>query len=133
MAHDQPRENRRDEGVEASELYTELHRKYIVALQEKRNTFGTRHVSAPPRQLVLRRAADGLTGRVCAGRAEYAVTEHLRMSGIYWGLTAMYLMSAVHEMKAEEIVEWLMQCQHPSVPAPAPLAIHTHEKPMFRH
>ena len=59
-------------------------------------------------------AADGLTGRARAGRAEYAVTEHLRMSGIYWGLTAMHLMSAVHEMKAEEIVEWLVQCQHPS-------------------
>ena len=86
--HDKPRQSVGDkEGATAKgaqKLYLELHRKYIVELQEKRNTF------------------------------EYAVTEHLRMSGIYWGLTAMHLMSAAERMKGDEIVEWVVQCQHPS-------------------
>ena len=29
---------------------------------------------------------------------EYIMTEYLRMSGIYWGLTAMDLMSQLHRM-----------------------------------
>ena len=36
------------------------------------------------------------------------------MSGIYWGLTAMYLMSAEDQMKGEDIVEWVVKCAHPS-------------------
>jgi hypothetical protein len=38
------------------------------------------------------------------------------MSGIYWGVTSMYLLSAVDEMNTSDIVEWLIKCQHPSVP-----------------
>ena len=37
------------------------------------------------------------------------------MSGIYWGLTSMYLMSAEDQMKGADIVEWVVQCGHPSV------------------
>jgi geranylgeranyl transferase type-2 subunit beta len=45
---------------------------------------------------------------------EYCVTEHLRMSGVYWGLTAMDLMGRRHEMPCDEIVEWVMKCGHPN-------------------
>ena len=38
------------------------------------------------------------------------------MSGIYWGVTSMYLLSAVDEMNTSDIVDWLIKCQHPSVP-----------------
>jgi geranylgeranyl transferase type-2 subunit beta len=39
---------------------------------------------------------------------EFAVTQHLRMSGVYWGLTAMALLGRdlSVEMNGDEIVEW---------------------------
>ena len=67
------------------ELRIELHKLYIVGLQAKKASF------------------------------EYAATEHLRMSAIYWGLTSMDLMFAKDMMACDEIVAWIMKCQHPSV------------------
>jgi prenyltransferase beta subunit len=69
----------------ALDLKIELHKSYIIGLQSKKSSF------------------------------EYAATEHLRMSAIYWGLTAMDLMSAKDMMACEEIIAWVMKCQHPSV------------------
>lgn len=43
---------------------------------------------------------------------EYVATEHLRMSGIYWGLSAMALMGREIEMQVGEIVDWVLKCQH---------------------
>lgn len=44
---------------------------------------------------------------------EYLVTQHLRMSGVYWGLTAMALLGK--DLKAEAsyagMVDWIMACQ----------------------
>ncbi len=34
------------------------------------------------------------------------------MSGAYWGLTAMDLMGHIADMDANEIVAWLLKCQH---------------------
>ncbi len=73
----------------APELKTDLHKSYIASLQSKKASF------------------------------EYAATEHLRMSAIYWGLTAMDLMGAKEMMACDEIVSWVMKCQHPSVIASA--------------
>ena len=44
---------------------------------------------------------------------EFIVTQHLRMSGVYWGLTAMSILGRdlKTEMKTDEIVEWLLTCQ----------------------
>ncbi len=42
---------------------------------------------------------------------EYYVGEHLRMSGVYWGLMAMDLMQKLHEMPLANIVDWVLQCQ----------------------
>jgi geranylgeranyl transferase type-2 subunit beta len=67
------------------ELKIDLHKAYIASLQSKKASF------------------------------EYAATEHLRMSAIYWGLTAMDLMGAKDMMACDEIVSWVMKCQHPSV------------------
>ena len=71
-------------GNAARGLLVELHRKYVVSLQEKKDTF------------------------------EYAVTEHLRMSGIYWGLCSMDLLSDIKSMDCEGIAKWVMECQHDS-------------------
>jgi len=42
------------------------------------------------------------------------VTEYLRVSGVYWGLTAMSLMNRLHTMKEDEVLEFIKTCQHPS-------------------
>ncbi|MCO5557715.1 hypothetical protein L7F22_011286 [Adiantum nelumboides] len=45
---------------------------------------------------------------------EAVLTEHLRMSGAYWGLTSMDLMGHLAEMDKEAIISWLLRCQHES-------------------
>lgn len=44
---------------------------------------------------------------------EYLVTQHLRMSGVYWGLTATALLGK--DLKEESsyigMVEWILSCQ----------------------
>ena len=69
----------------APDLKLDLHKSYIVGLQSKKSSF------------------------------EYAATEHLRMSAIYWGLSAMDLMFAKNLMLCDEIAAWVMKCQHTSV------------------
>lgn len=41
------------------------------------------------------------------------MTEYLRMSGIYWGLTAMDLMGQLEVMNKSEVLEFVRNCQHP--------------------
>uniref|UniRef100_A0AAR2LXH8 Geranylgeranyl transferase type-2 subunit beta n=1 Tax=Pygocentrus nattereri TaxID=42514 RepID=A0AAR2LXH8_PYGNA len=43
---------------------------------------------------------------------EYTLSEYLRMSGIYWGLTVMDLMGQLHRMNREEIIDFIKSCQH---------------------
>lgn len=44
-------------------------------------------------------------------RFEYWATEHLRVSGIYWGFVAMGLMSALQEMDLPKAVDFILKCQ----------------------
>lgn len=34
------------------------------------------------------------------------------MSGMYWGLTAMYLLGRLEEMDQIAIIDWVLRCQH---------------------
>ncbi|XP_056096909.1 geranylgeranyl transferase type-2 subunit beta isoform X3 [Rhinichthys klamathensis goyatoka] len=43
---------------------------------------------------------------------EYTLSEYLRMSGIYWGLTVMDLMGQLSRMNREEIIDFIKSCQH---------------------
>ncbi|KAK3599249.1 hypothetical protein CHS0354_012857 [Potamilus streckersoni] len=43
---------------------------------------------------------------------EYCMTEYLRMSGIYWGLTVMDLMGQLDKMNKQEVLDFVHQCQH---------------------
>uniref|UniRef100_A0A4W3IJH9 Geranylgeranyl transferase type-2 subunit beta n=1 Tax=Callorhinchus milii TaxID=7868 RepID=A0A4W3IJH9_CALMI len=43
---------------------------------------------------------------------EYCMSEYLRMSGIYWGLTVIDLMGQLHRMNKEEILQFVKSCQH---------------------
>ena len=47
---------------------------------------------------------------------EFVVSQHFRMSGVYWGLTALCVLGIdIHkEMDMEPLLEWLMSCQDPS-------------------
>jgi hypothetical protein len=40
------------------------------------------------------------------------MTEYLRMSGIYWGLTVMDLMNSLDKMNKDEVLDFVKQCQH---------------------
>ena len=44
---------------------------------------------------------------------DYNITEYLRLSGVYWGLTVMDLMKSLHRMNKKEVLEFIGQCQHP--------------------
>ena len=43
---------------------------------------------------------------------EYYITEHLRMSGVYWGLAAMETLDASNKMKIDELIEFALSCQN---------------------
>ena len=47
---------------------------------------------------------------------EYFVTQHFRMSGVYWGLTSLSIMGKDLrlELNVDEIVDWVMACYHPN-------------------
>ena len=42
---------------------------------------------------------------------EAVVTEHLKLNGIYWGLTAMFLLGREGEMDREGILAFVAACQ----------------------
>lgn len=39
------------------------------------------------------------------------MTDYLRMSGIYWGLTALDLMNNLHTLPEKEVIEFIKECQ----------------------
>ncbi|KAK0168901.1 hypothetical protein PV327_002659 [Microctonus hyperodae] len=41
----------------------------------------------------------------------YCMTEHLRMSGMYWGLTALDLMGHLDNTSKDEVLEFISRCQ----------------------
>ena len=41
---------------------------------------------------------------------EYWVTEHLRVSGAYWGLTALRLMRPLGAAETAGVVDWVLRC-----------------------
>ncbi|XP_057290038.1 geranylgeranyl transferase type-2 subunit beta-like [Hydractinia symbiolongicarpus] len=49
-----------------------------------------------------------------SNKYEYIMTEYLRMSGVYWGLTAMALMKRLDSMDKKSIMEFVQECQHDS-------------------
>jgi geranylgeranyl transferase type-2 subunit beta len=43
---------------------------------------------------------------------EAAVTEHLRMSGVYWGCSAVELLRQLDAMQPDAIVDFVLSCQN---------------------
>jgi len=73
-----------------STLAVDLHVKYIQSLDTKRNELA------------------------------YHLTEHLRMNGIYWGLTALALMGHQDALDRQEMIDWVMSCWDDETGAFAP-------------
>ncbi|CAJ1938502.1 unnamed protein product [Sphenostylis stenocarpa] len=66
------------------ELATEKHVRYILSVEKRKDNF------------------------------ESVVMEHLRMSGAYWGLTALDLLGKLDTVDVHEAISWLLSCQHES-------------------
>jgi len=48
---------------------------------------------------------------------DYMMTEHLRMGGVYWGVSAMALLKQLEaDDRKSEIVAWILKCQDPKNP-----------------
>ncbi|OKL61773.1 hypothetical protein UA08_02463 [Talaromyces atroroseus] len=45
---------------------------------------------------------------------EYCYTEHLRMNGVYWGLTPLHLMNCPNALPRDETIDFVLSCQHES-------------------
>lgn len=44
---------------------------------------------------------------------EFTASQHFRMSGVYWGMTALSLLQEKPDnLFINEIIEWVMSCQH---------------------
>ncbi|OIW19192.1 hypothetical protein TanjilG_04935 [Lupinus angustifolius] len=66
------------------DLVTEKHVRYILSVEKRKDDF------------------------------ESVVMEHLRMNGAYWGLTALDLMGKLNTVDVDEVVSWVLSCQHES-------------------
>ncbi|KAF9589559.1 hypothetical protein IFM89_025685, partial [Coptis chinensis] len=45
---------------------------------------------------------------------ESVLMEHLKMSGAYWGLATLDLLGKLGTVDRDEVVSWVLQCQHES-------------------
>lgn len=52
------------------------------------------------------------------------MTEFLRMSGVYWGVTALDLMSQLDKLDRSELLEFIRMCQCPKTGGVAPCEGH---------
>ncbi|CAL5868441.1 uncharacterized protein PFLUO_LOCUS2666 [Penicillium psychrofluorescens] len=43
---------------------------------------------------------------------EYWLTEHLRLNGVYWGLTALHLLGHPDALPRQETIDFVLSCQH---------------------
>ncbi|KAK5100768.1 Rab geranylgeranyltransferase [Exophiala xenobiotica] len=44
---------------------------------------------------------------------QYWMTEHLRLNGVYWGLTALHLMGHPNALPHDQTVQFVLECQNP--------------------
>lgn len=65
-------------------LHTDLHVRYIQALDTHKDTL------------------------------DYHLTEHLRISGVYWGLTALHLLGHPDALPRDETIAFVLSCLHPN-------------------
>lgn len=76
--------SRRGESTSTLELVTDAHVKYIQSLDSKKDEL------------------------------DYWLTEHLRLNGVYWGLTALHLLGRPDALPRQETIDFVLSCQHDS-------------------
>lgn len=47
-------------------------------------------------------------------QVDYWLTEHLRLNGVYWGLTALHLLGRPDALPRQETIDFVLSCQHES-------------------
>jgi geranylgeranyl transferase type-2 subunit beta len=45
---------------------------------------------------------------------DYWLTEHLRLNGLYWGLNALYLLRRPDALPRQDVIDFILSCQHES-------------------
>jgi geranylgeranyl transferase type-2 subunit beta len=45
---------------------------------------------------------------------EHWLTEHLRLNGVYWGLTALHLLEHPEALPHDQTIDFVLSCQHES-------------------
>lgn len=70
------------EAADRLELFTEAHVKYVQSLDTRRDEL------------------------------DYWLTEHLRLNGVYWGLTALQLLGRPDALPRSETIDFVLSCQH---------------------
>ncbi|XP_068221462.1 geranylgeranyl transferase type-2 subunit beta [Palaemon carinicauda] len=74
-----------------------------------------------PKTLLLQKHADYIIGYSKKKEDyEYTMTEHFRMSGIYWGISAVDLLDQLGKMDSTEIVTFVKKCHDPTTGGFAP-------------
>jgi geranylgeranyl transferase type-2 subunit beta len=73
-----------DQLPEELRLATEAHVKYIQSLDTRKDEY------------------------------DYWLTEHLRLNGLYWGLTALHLLGRPDALPRAETIDFVLSCQHDS-------------------
>lgn len=43
---------------------------------------------------------------------DYWLTEHLRLNGVYWGLTALHLLGHPEALSRQDTIDFVLSCQH---------------------
>lgn len=93
------------------ELLTDLHVQYIQSLDQVRLPYLPLLLAAPLTHSPNSQKRDDLS---------YYYTEHLRMNGIYWGLTSLALVNRVDALPRDAMLAWVHSCWVPQVGAFAP-------------
>jgi geranylgeranyl transferase type-2 subunit beta len=45
---------------------------------------------------------------------DYWLTEHLRLNGVYWGLTSLHLLGRPEALPRQKTIDFVLSCQHES-------------------
>lgn len=67
-----------------------------------------------PKTLLIEKHANFITKLgLSEDNYEFAITDYLRMSGMYWGLTALELMDKSDKLSKAEVFDFIKKCQDP--------------------
>ena len=90
------------------ELVNDKHAAYIHKFAEVWSPLPS--LSVVVQQTVLICQTDGTCDQA-TNTFEFYATEHFRLSGVYWGLTALQLLGQQDKLDKQELISWVMSCQ----------------------